>query len=586
MPISIKRDVKPAFQFGSNFSLRKTPIFRNTGETVFFSGGSYLDAIRPQIADRNWTQFYNSWNAGSPDDVQRSLTRAIASKFNLQGREDIYNELFTFANHARLYEKNQRESIEHRLADSYLFAARLAAGIDVNEPCFRRATDTQATNIVVFSDLHMTAQPHLPSYFKNYNYQLYLDVLDYYAASRFTLVENGDVEDCLVYDPTLEGAKERSRAAPKVTTPPGWQGGMYFDPESHLPAGHFDLPIRTSDPRWREFLLKRYDKRERNQQDIFDAFQEYYEKIVKLFARDGRYFRLTGNHDTYLDGEFEFTLKTRIEEALGSPVYDALRVNRGSTTHPVTKYLIMHGHQFDSVCLQAGNTPYAKSLGEIYSECVSWAFQGAERVWTLDDTKKWYYCSKGISNVLAREAPGTYLGGGSGEWDLLWDNLDRIKKQPRDFIETLLGHEVGWEYFENANGFEAFTLEVWTGDEAYKLRSLNEVELCLRYTNSFLDINPPQQGVPIPKLIIGHTHEPRQNAVFPVDPDEHEPWERTDNNAGVYYINSGSAGRFEKLIWCVEITGDVDRIVSWSNIDGKLTRIAWRSDGGRLVHDV
>src|SRR5262245_57248102 len=385
MPISIKRDIKPAFQLGSNFSLRKTPIFTNTGGggTAFFSGGSYLDAIRPQIADRNWTQFYDSWNIGAPDDVQRNLTRAIASKFNLRGRDDIYNELFKFANDARRYEKHQRETIDDRLADSYRFAARLAAGIDVDEPCFRRTTDTSATNIVVFSDLHMTAQPHLPSYFKEFNYQLYLDVLDQYAASQFTLVENGDVEDCLVYDPTLEEAKERTRVAPKVMPPPGWRDGRYLDPESGLFEGDFDLPIRTADPRWREFLNKRYDKRERNQQDIFGAFPEYYDKIFNLFVRHGRYFRLTGNHDTYLDGEFELNLRTRVEQALGTLVYDALRVNRGSTTNPLTKYLIMHGHQFDAVCLQAGDTPYAKSLGEIYSECVSWAFQGAERVWTL-----------------------------------------------------------------------------------------------------------------------------------------------------------------------------------------------------------
>jgi hypothetical protein len=127
---------------------------------------------------------------------------------------------------------------------------------------------------------------------------------------------------------------------------------------------------------------------------------------------------------------------------------------------------------------------------------------------------------------------------------------------------------------------------VWTGEEAYKLRSLNEVELCLRYTNEFLDIHPPQELVPIPKLIIGHTYEPRQSAVFPVDPDQREPGERSGNNSGVYYLNSGSAGRRQNLIWCIEITGNVDTIVSLSRIDGRPTRIAWRSDGDTLVHDI
>ena len=198
---------------------------------------------------------------------------------------------------------------------------------------------------------------------------------------------------------------------------------------------------------------------------------------------------------------------------MGVAVHDALRVTRGGQI----KYLIMHGHQFDSVCLQAGAIPYAKSLGEIYTECTSWAFQGAEACGRSMTPRSGSY-GNSISNILAREKPGTYQGGTSGQWDLLWDDVDRIKEQPKDFIETLLGHEVGWEYLENTNGYDAFTLEVWTGDEAYKLRSLNEVDLCLGYTNAFYALRtPPDFTIPIPKLVVGHTHEPRQNAVFPVE---------------------------------------------------------------------
>ena len=39
------------------------------------------------------------------------------------------------------------------------------------------------------------------------------------------------------------------------------------------------------------------------------------------------------------------------------------------------------------------------------------------------------------------------------------------------------------------------------------------------------------------------------------------------------------------LIWCVEVVGSEAKIVSWSRIDGALTKITWRSDGGQLVHD-
>ena len=52
-----------------------------------------------------------------------------------------------------------------------------------------------------------------------------------------------------------------------------------------------------------------------------------------------------------------------------------------------------------------------------------------------------------------------------------------------------------------------------------------------------------------------------------------------------WYLNSGSAGRYENLIWGIEIQGLTDRIVSWSKIDGELTRIYWKSNHGVLQHD-
>ena len=262
------------------------------GQTVYFSGGSYLDAVRSQIADRNWVEFFNSWHISTPDIVQRDLTRAIASKFNLQGREDASNELFKFANDARTYEKNQKGSIEQGLANAYRFAASLAAGDTVNEPSpFDRAPTTAATNLVVFSDMHMTALDKLPNYFEAFNYQLYLDVLDFYAGAQFTLVENGDVEDCLVYDPTLQEAEARSHAAPRVAPPIGWSGTVYIDPQSGLTTGHFELPIKPTGPKWQEFMRLRYAKRLMSQEAIIGSFGDYYERVKSKFIKYGRYYQ-------------------------------------------------------------------------------------------------------------------------------------------------------------------------------------------------------------------------------------------------------------------------------------------------------
>jgi hypothetical protein len=214
-------------------------------------------------------------------------------------------------------------------------------------------------------------------------------------------------------------------------------------------------------------------------------------------------------------------------------------------------------------------------LGEVYSECLSWAFQGPDRAWTRQDTKKWYIGNT-YNNVLAKEEHGKYQDGTTGEFDLVFEALNRIKEDSKDFIETLLGHEIAWEYFENTNGFEALALEVWSGEELYKMRHMNEVDLCERYASEFFNLQiPPDFSRPIPTLILGHTHEPRKNAVFP----------GSEKSPPYYYLNSGSAGRYENLIWCVEIICEEDNICSWSDVNGQLKKITWKNYWNKLLHD-
>ena len=61
-----------------------------------------------------------------------------------------------------------------------------------------------------------------------------------------------------------------------------------------------------------------------------------------------------------------------------------------------------------------------------------------------------------------------------------------------------------------------------------------------------------------------------------------------DKNVFTRYMNGGSAGRFENLIWCVEITGNDAKIYSWSNSGTKskmvLKKVRWDSnDKGKLL---
>ncbi len=549
MPIHVKQDIKPLFGFGSRFSLGDTPVgdkhFRDTR-------GSYLDAVRDRVADHNWGDFYADWHfQGIPfSDTKREVLKSLARHFNLDDAEqETFDALWSLFAFATRYERRSEEELDADLDRAYHDVALIAAGLHAHEDTFSRMpADREDERFVVFSDHHMTAHATKPNYFKDFNYELYLEVLSYYATTDFCLIENGDIEDCVIYEPTLADARTRA--------------------DQIHDADHF--PIEPG-PRWDDFLGTRYDQRLATLTHLVETFRDYYDLVRSRFVARDKYVRIAGNHDTYQEGALEAPLRNLVQATLGADVNDAVRIKRGGEI----AYVVLHGHQFDASCMQHGAIPWAKSLGEVFSECAGWAFQGADRFWTEQDTKRWYHPPAVYENTLAIEAPGTYQGGGDGTFDLVFNNLDQIKSDPRDFVETLLDHQVAWEYFENAGAFQALTLEVWTGDELYKLRHTNEQKLCRRYASEFLDLqDPPDLGARIPALVIGHTHEPRKSARDPASGDF--PY---------WYINGGSVGRYENLLWCVEILEDEDRICSWSKIGGRLTKIAWRNDGATLVHD-
>ncbi|MPM31397.1 hypothetical protein SDC9_77952 [bioreactor metagenome] len=114
-----------------------------------------------------------------------------------------------------------------------------------------------------------------------------------------------------------------------------------------------------------------------------------------------------------------------------------------------------------------------------------------------------------------------------------------------DVVESIFGCEIAWEYFENESALNALIQEVFKGEEFFKYRHLDEVEVCRKYTEAF------QNAPSTPTLILGHSHEPRLNAL-----NEHNRPER-------HYANCGTEGRFENLIWCIEVEGDDMRVVSW-----------------------
>lgn len=551
MPISVKKHIAPVFGLkGKSYSLKTMKNFR---------GGSVLNHVKEDVADEIYSQFHCKWDVHIAFEsyTARNLSRELARKFNLKRRDDIFNTLWEINKDSDKFKKNEKNNIKKDLILSYENLAHIANGESVEGKTFDRVIERDDKNFVVFSDLHMMNLKTLPNYFKNYNYKLYLKVLDHYSTTDYCLVENGDIEECLIYDPDLKEAEERVDAL-----------GAY--------------PIEDNDD-WNDFLTIRYNKRLETLNHVIDSFPDYYATIKNRFIGKKKYVRLTGNHDTYLNEPFERDLKNRIENELGISVADILRIKSGEKID----YIVMHGHQFDSVCLQHGDVPYAKSLGENYSENVSWAYQGPDRVWESKDVNNWTVGNE-YTNKLAVGDPRIFDVDPNDGIDehtkpynaLALKQLKKIKGSSKGFIESALEHEIAWEYFENdskkaISGYLSLALEVLTGDEMFKFRHMNEVDLCKTYEKCYQNLKGNKEKTP-PTLILGHTHEPRQGATV-IEDNVMKPCH--------FYLNSGSAGRYENLIWAVEIRNGKDFIVSWSfNDDRKLQKTTWRSGKGRLYY--
>ena len=201
MSISIRKDISPFYKLGDQFNIRQTPGFES---------GSYLDLVRTDIANHNFRSFRKDWKGGYPKKktITRRVLTELGKKYSLKTDQDvdIYTVLSDIIFEAKTYRDHQKDQIDGILQSAYVEAAHLVADqtpadpASVNWPTWQRRTETDAENLVIFSDLHMMAfdEFSLENYFLDRNYQLYLDVLRVYADTDFTLVENGDVEECVI----------------------------------------------------------------------------------------------------------------------------------------------------------------------------------------------------------------------------------------------------------------------------------------------------------------------------------------------------------------------------------------------------
>lgn len=605
MPFSVQRDlfIGPSNGPGTARSLRDEL-------SIPTSGGSVIEAAVPRVALQNWSAFANTVLADTPHLTvttpllgtvsiplrpQRALARTQAANYDfasVPGAARTFDVLWGMVRAARALKARHKDEIASDIATGYRLIAELAYGKHESNfggvVTFERVAERNDDRFVIFSDHHFTNFANMPNYFLENNLELYLRVLAHYRNDEpsYCLVEAGDVEDCILWEPNQAEADALWEAAP-------WKGAPRV------------RPIDPEANRWEEFLDLRYERRLSTLRDIEAAFGPYYAEI-RAFQNAGKYVRLSGNHDTYTDNDLERDLRQHVEAMIDGPINDVLRIHRGrSDLNDNISHVVLHGHQVDTACLQHGETAWALTLGEVFSECLSWAFQGPDRFWKSFDARQWHIkdvpdpFNNTLATAKAATAVGTVL---KGIDDLDDDELEAVEHsmiatflagtgqsfltQGKEWFEVALGEQVAWEYFERDKAAEIFALEVLTGEDQWKLRHMAEDTLCDGYVENLRRIYAeeddqnrvfPEEIGSLPKVVLGHTHEVRQDSA---DPDGGE-----SENSSVY-LNTGSAGRFAGLIWGVEIDGDEDRIISWSERDdGRLRKIHWVPRGDELVYE-
>lgn len=485
-------------------------------------------------------------------NLARNDARRLAKNFGKAGDsdaefEDKFDMMWELTWKARGYEKDHKDAmqadVEANLASLRPFvdaADRRRTGIRTRRT-FRDGRPHLSTyrvaprdgSYVVFSDIHITNSNNRQNFFERTNKRLYLDVLTaYYAPRNFGLIENGDVEEMIIFEPDVD-----------------------------------TMPNYAKDS-WDDIIADRNQRKLYQFIDIVRDHEDYYHTISNHFIKNGAYYRTIGNHDHDMANR-NYTVIIRnmlgIEFPLASDI--VLLADADGVSH-----VVCHGHQFDTVC----TAEHAARAGESYSQGGAWAYQGPDRTWTLlhdgaNYLRPWLAGSRTFENMLVTAKPDIELGELEGVGNILQIPLlygyETDKLVVPGFWEAIFGKNIAWEYFDNWNPQLAFNDEVETGRRWYKFRHMDEIAIVASLTSEFERGNTPT-------LVLGHSHEPRLNAGIPGHDDPH--------SVGIArnYVNSAAAGRFENLVWGVEIVEGVETLVSWhrNRLDNALVRSVWRDD--------
>lgn len=504
--------------------------------------------------------------------ITKPPVKAIAKAFNMNsGRDEkFFDDLWELFQIGRKYKHDKESEIATDINNNYLqlagailnkknFMLQMPAGlrsqnITITKSIFKRIKTMclqpsfakgigsgrkdgsfipadGPEKFVIFSDHHITENNHRQNHFGK-NKALYMDLLNWYADNDYGLIENGDVEEYTIFEPSSTIVNSYNCLITKKSS-----SGTQNDVGSINWAA-----LKRTRTQNRILILRR----------ILRDNRDLYNLVDRRFASRGtRYYtRLSGNHDPYLADE----LTSLLPASISANLCDALRITYKDEQDKLVRepaYLVTHGHQFDTTTLPQ----HAFAMGELFSETLGWAIQGADRIWDTAITAQW--TNSGLlprfRNILATAESGAKFS----------NNLFNAMGEAV-FEHLLHEHEIAWEYFDNKSQINAVLMEVMSGKAYYKVRHLAETTLVNKL--DYYQANTELKNFRKPtKLIIGHTHEPRKDSKKAVD----DP--KLVNN----YLNTGSAGRFENCIWGIELVGGTEKVVSWSKVNDTLTRYEW-----------
>ena len=380
----------------------------------------------------------------------------------------------------------------------------------------------------IFSDHHMGFDGSRHDFFSDSgNSELYAEALTAYADAGFTLVENGDVEELVIHEPA---------------SPP---------PE-----------VALADAR----RLRAGCNSRRSSTTTGTCTSRSTGSSSSRAATSGSPATTTR------------ISRTRTSSRCSRPCTPrSTRSTTSSSWSPPTDDAgrhVGHGHHFDTA-----STPlYAPEIGEMLSECLGWAYEGADRVWRWgngDGVEEWAGGSEAFNNTLVTDEPDRYQLSSDTVAELT-DTLEALFLPPshgtRSRARSSRSYPPCWPSCGSPACSRTCSTATSPGSTSAaripgkrcSTRSSAETggsssATSTRSSSTSSSTSDRRERVRVRPAV------PAARAFARAAAPLVEPGDRYQSDR---YLNCGSAGRFQNLIWCTEIIDGVPQIAAWHRPGG------------------